>query len=254
MPDLAFDEGVTCLSVESFAFNAKDVLSAAIQPQGRAGVWFLNWSVRPVPIEERPHQPNAFKGPGLYALSFQDQLIYIGSYLGADKKAASVSGDVVAARWFAHIGSITARGDRVHVARGTLRKLREDVAANNPLQAIHKGDIERLTRDAGCLSPARRLLFAAKHSAVFLEKTSDPAEVLSMFRFEYCRFTSLAQGMDPSLLGARLVQAEKKLIKLFAPVCNSSGVPKGKDPIMSDSNQIREDFIREMRSSATGTN
>lgn len=214
-------------------FNANDVLAVALNAHPRAGVWFLNWNIKAKPITERLITSAVVTvGAGLYGLYFDDQLIYIGSYLGNDPLGANFSGDVVSSRWWTHIGSITARGDRLHVAPTSLRALRHRLLDHHVMTAgfLSATDPQMLHRDAGNLAPLRRLLFAARHHDVFLTQNVSSLEVLARFKFVYVRIENMPQGMNASSLKTHIETAEKGLIKRFSPICNSTHLPADAPP------------------------
>jgi hypothetical protein len=155
--------------------NAVDVIEIEELGEGRAGVRFLNWKVQAKPFALRKADgDDSYKGAGIYAIGFDNHLIYIGSYLGSGGQVADFSGDVVRDRWWAHIGAITARGSKVHIAKRSLTSLKQELGvshvmvdgftkATNP-QLLHK--------DAGDLAPLRRLRFAAQRSQDFFRAVS----------------------------------------------------------------------------------
>lgn len=210
-------------------FHAPDVLSATVLPQGRAGVWFLNWDIRakPMPARATP-EASAYAGPGIYGLCFDEQLIYIGSFLGKIKAGDPFGGDVVSSRWWTHICAITSRGSRLHLAPQSLQKLQEHLQPDHALLEglLAANDPDLLHVDAGNLSPLRRLLFAAQHSADFFMGAVDPQQVLSRFSFVYERLDAQA-GMQEQALKAVVIQAEKELIGRCAPTCNTGHLSAG---------------------------
>jgi len=222
------------MKLSSATVNAADVMSIAINPQPRAGVWFLNWAIRAKDIGQRViPTSNVTAGSGLYGLCFDSKLIYVGSYLGKHKGNDNLFvGDVVKDRFWTHVGAITARGDRVHIAPRSLAALIQQLgshhvmtagflAANNPFLLHH---------NAGNLAPLQRLLFSAAHQHVFLSQNANPADVLARFTFVYVRFDSMPQGMNSQSLAEHIETAEKGLIGRLSPCCNTdhliNGVPQ----------------------------
>jgi hypothetical protein len=216
------------------SFNAADVMSIAVNPQPRAGVWFLNWEIRAKKGDERNFiLPNVTSGSGLYGLCFDGKLIYIGSYLGKQKSSMNpFGGDVVEDRWWTHIGSITARGDHVHIAPRSLAGLRQQLGPNHAMTRGFLGtkDATMLNQDAGNLAPLRRLLFAATHQSVFFAPGVNPEQVLARFTFVYVRVSEMPTGMDAQSLSVHIETAEKCLIGSLSPCCNTqnliAGVPQ----------------------------
>jgi len=220
--------------IQMFSCSASDVLTVTVVPLGRAGVGFLDWDIKSKRLADRSAScpDRSFQGPGLYALCFDDRLIYIGSYLGK-KKLGLFSGDAVKLRWWTHIGAITMRGSKVHVARRSLKALQ---GGNAPAGFLLTGllgasDRDRLHKGAGNSSPLRRMRFADRHSAVFLNAAADPAEILGRFKFVYCRIDSNCESLDPGVLKKGILSAETSLIEHYAPSCNSRGVPLNKPAV-----------------------
>jgi len=203
-------------------------------PAGRAGVGFLDWDIKDKRhVDRRASVPDAsFQGPGLYALCFDDRLIYIGSYLGV-RNHGLFTGDVVQSRWWTHIGAITMRGARVHVARKSLKALQDGNAPAGVLLSglLGASDNELLHKDNGNLSPLRRMRFADCHSNVFLDATADPAKILGRFKFVYCRIDPKNETLDPQALRKSILSAETALIERYLPSCNSKGVQLNKPEI-----------------------
>ena len=207
-------------------FKATDVLDVKADQAGRAGVWFLNWKIKAKAIQDRSDpSPEVYAGAGLYGLCFNNELIYIGSFLGNDKGGANFSGDVVALRWWTHIGSITARGHRVHIARRSLIGLQGIFGVNHVMVAGFQSatvNTQLLHKDQGNLAPKRRLAFAGQLSHVFHDPIADPLDVLSGFTFVYERIAAMPDGMNSKSLKSHIESAEKKLIQRLAPKCNST--------------------------------
>jgi hypothetical protein len=218
----------------SNTYPADQVLSAAVMAHGRAGVWFLNWKIESKPPKARVDRDagTAFAGAGLYGLCFDDRLVYVGSYLGAGKGGAFATGDVVKARWWTHVGAITARGDHVHIAPASLRALLADPGPQHPMVAGFSAAAEptRLHKDDGTLSPLRRLRFALRHSDVFLGEGTQPQDVLPRFSYTYCRFDAPPDGLSSAAWKQHIEAAERRLIQRLAPACNTKHVPEGKSP------------------------
>jgi len=218
--------------LEARVFPAQEILRVEVVPHGRAGVWFLNWSIgakTPQP-GGRSGMNDLFCGAGLYGICFDERLIYVGSYLGVGRGGAFLTGNVVEQRWWAHIGSMVARGNRVHIAPTSLRALQEDPGSQHRLVAglLEAKDPQQLHTDQGDLATLRRLRFAVRNSDAFLDRGASPDEVLKRFTFTYARFLELPTGLSHKILADRIETAEKNLIVRLAPECNSKHVPKGK--------------------------
>jgi hypothetical protein len=210
-------------------FFADQVLSIQVLPQGRAGVSFLNWKIDPLPLAHRPgSDAKDFAGCGLYGICFDDQLIYIGSYLGTNRKGSNFEGDIVSQRWWTHIGAITSRGHKLHIAKSAIKILSDTLMENHPLVIGFRSsnDPKLLHKDNGNLGPIKRLLFAATKSQIFFNSNTDPQQVLRRFRFTYVRIYPTYTDLTSAAIKAHIEHAEKSLIKYLAPVCNTTHVPK----------------------------
>ena len=160
-------------------------------------------------------------------------MIYVGSYLGAGKGGAYLTGDVAVSRWWTHVGAITARGHRVHIAPGSLKALANELGLSHPMVAGFLGtpQPEVLHQDRGNLSPLRRLRFAADQGAALFDRGVDPSKVLQRFAFVYTRFEKPPPGLGPRQWKERIEAAEQSLIEAYAPACNTTHVVTGKLPV-----------------------
>jgi hypothetical protein len=221
--------------------NAVDVIEIEELGEGRAGVRFLNWKVQAKPFALRKADgDDSYKGAGIYAIGFDNHLIYIGSYLGRGGQVADFSGDVVRDRWWAHIGAITARGSKVHIAKRSLTSLKQELGvshvmvdgfakATNP-QLLHK--------DAGDLAPLRRLRFAAQRSQDFFSSRVNCMDILKRFHFVYVRFDEFEKNENPSSLKDRIESTEIRLIERLAPICNAKHVTPNMEPVRTHTDKI----------------
>lgn len=214
-------------------FRTDEVLNVEKKEPGYGGVWFLNWKFKPKPFKSRSvTDPGAYMGIGLYALCFDEELIYIGSFLGSRKPLGN-SGDVVTARWWTHLGSITARSYDFFLARRNFEAIRDRLAEGSELRngLLGAADIELLFRPRGNLCPFRRLLFADARRDVFLDPDCRPEEVLKRFSFTYIRCDALAEEIEVKDGMKHIEEAEKLLIRKYAPACNTAHVPPGAAPV-----------------------
>jgi hypothetical protein len=233
-------------------FIADQVLKIQVLPQGRAGVSFLNWKIDPLPLSQRPgSDADDFAGCGLYGICFDDQLIYIGSYLGTNRDGSNFEGDVVSQRWWTHIGAITSRGHKLHIAKSAINKLRDKLTETHPMvigfSSNHDQDL--LHKDNGNLGPIKRLLFAANHAQTFLHSDADPRKVLKRFKFTYVRITARAANLTSAHLKAHIEDAEKSLIKSLAPICNTTHVPKAAKAVSISSHDLERLLSEALRTS-----
>lgn len=166
-------------------------------------------------------------GAGIYAILWDGHLLYLGSFRGT--ALALHQGNVVRARWSAHLGSLTGRGRRISLsARGIARISEEfDASRGNGFAAIsdvvRAADPAVLTRDKGCLTTVARLRFAAAHYDEFISLDDGCEDALSHFDFVYAQWeASDTNGHDLFSVRALVRAAEHELIERFAPPANTS--------------------------------
>lgn len=202
-----------------------DVLSVEELPTGKAGVPHLNWRVKGAPLSVRRGTSVAFHGPCIYMVAHRGILVYIGSYLGAGNargqpKKACFAGDVVNARWWAHIGTLTARSNRLSIGPASLRALRAGHGPEHPMvAALELGDSDRLAVKNGCDGATERLLWAAQNWASFAAPAS-ANEVLSDFELTSVRLTCVPAGQDARSLACAVLGVEDALIAELDPPAN----------------------------------
>ena len=153
-------------------------------------------------INKNFKQKNEFTGPGIYIITFKQNVIYIGSY-------ASGKSEIIDERWKKHIMTMTNRGYRIGFSSKTKRdqipkKIKKFFEKNNKFRYY----------DTGTVTTIERLRFADSYFHIF---ESDDNSILSDFNFYYTQI-SKCNSED-------LKKMEKKLIEKFSPRCNFS--PKG---------------------------
>jgi hypothetical protein len=209
--------------LRTYRFPGPRILRVGIAPTGKLGVGFLNWRVSPQPLRERGALAASFTGCGLYGVCFRGRLVYVGSYCGKKplgaRYGAYFTGDVARSRWWAHFGSLTARGHKVHVARRVLADLRDDLGDHPMLLAFAKAG-PAIHTDAGCLGAENRLRFAARH---WIRFTSTPAaRLLKQFSFLYVREDGSGIVALPINLERAIEAAETEAISAMQPEVNTA--------------------------------
>ena len=159
----------------------------------------------------------ALTGAGVYAAFFDDQLIYIGKYLG--KKQAPFQGNIALARWDKHIGTLTLRGRALSFAE----KSRQRILAlpDHPVvTALRSASAKTLLRDRGMLSTYNRCRFAIQHWNAFQELNE---VTLARFSFIYVRLERQhAEGRWPTaMIRERINDVEDQLVERLQPCCNA---------------------------------
>ena len=234
-------------------FPAAQILRVDVLTEGRANVPFLNWRVVAKTMGHRNASRDAFAGAGIYAICFDDQLIYIGSFLGrggitvGGLKAATFVGDVASGRWWQHFGSIIGRSHKLNVAPSTLAHLDEEFGPDHPMVVALRAVTPNLSKDAGCLGARERLRFAARHFAEFSGEHVEPTHVLPRFSYVYVRFDALPEGMNAYKLSRWIKDTETRLIESLHPAVNTAGRIAGQVPVRVDCSQVSARIIESLR-------
>jgi len=82
-------------------YSANEVINVGTAPPLLGHLPFANKVFKPSKI----HPKSNFKGAGLYAVFFDNQLIYVGKFLGTKRNWDA--GNVIASRWVKHIGTFS---------------------------------------------------------------------------------------------------------------------------------------------------
>ncbi|UEM18461.1 hypothetical protein JL100_015170 [Skermanella mucosa] len=159
----------------------------------------------------------SFAGPGIYALFFDEGLIYIGKYRG--RKNNPFSGDVSRFRWDKHLGTFTMRGRNVSLPPTVLERVLATFSGDL-IDQIGRGAPETIERDRGMVAGFKRVRFALENWQAFsrLDK-----ETLARFTAVYVRVLpspDLSAGNTEEIRAA-VSAAETTLIREFLPVCNN---------------------------------
>ena len=229
------DQALGSLAMVTQSFNAREVLHA--QPLTRvptaSGISFFNVSIT---ARHAPELSPALVGSGVYGL-FQRRsedtsadLIYIGKYQG--HRDQPFAGNVAQQRWWTHIASVTARGDRMSISRRTAQYLKTqhclgaDIKSFREL-AVDATQNEVLFQDRGCVAGLNRILFALRHWDQFRPE-SNP-DLLAPFFFHYVRLVpqstvtavqAIQKQSSVKALRSLISQAENALIQQLNPPCN----------------------------------
>ena len=167
-------------------------------------------------------------GPGIYAVCYDQKLIYIGKYLGQKKNP--FAGNIARLRWIQHLGSMTMRDRRVSLSRRSLNVLLDPDFSHRHNSLIHSlaeafdkdhapGSAKPfLQRDRGCLSTVNRVLFALEHWSLF-SKADGPA--LGGFSFHYFRVERPSSELAIKNLRTLISTIEDRLVEAFRPPCNA---------------------------------
>ncbi len=135
-----------------------------------------------------------FKGPGIYVITFDKKVIYIGSY-------SSTKPNIINDRWERHIATMTNRGYRI----GFNAKTKENRIPKNFKRDFDKQNFRY--GDTGTVTTIERLKFASLHFRTF--RTLDYDSLINNFKFYYKKLEKNNQKI-----------LESKLIQYFEPTCN----------------------------------
>lgn len=159
--------------------------------------------------------------PGVYAIFFDNKLLYLGKYQGTSKDA--FGGCVNRERWCKHLATITLRGKKVSCKPSTLQKVKNEPNLKNAFyDSLGEFDEDVFVGDRGCITVLPRIQFAINNWKEFENMTSQD---LARFKFHYISFenkkaTSTAEYREV------ITDLEEKFIEKFHPLLNV----KGKDP------------------------
>ena len=106
-----------------------------------------------------------FGGAGLYAAYFDDQLIYIGKFMG--RKGNWAGGNVVEARWTKHIGTFSMRARHIGFSARAFAEITRHIEASESgipaelADGVRNAKKELLCRETGCMSTFSRFRVAS---------------------------------------------------------------------------------------------
>lgn len=159
----------------------------------------------------------ALTGAGIYAAFFDDQLIYIGKYLG--KRQFPFQGNIALARWDKHIGTLTLRGRALSFAEKSCHRIL--ALPDHPVVTALKGaSAKTLLRDRGMLSTYNRCRFAIQHWNAFQHLNE---VTLARFSFVYVRLERqhAETRWQTTTIRERINDVEDQLVDSLQPRCNA---------------------------------
>jgi hypothetical protein len=168
-------------------------------------------------FRQRKIDPENLRGPGVYGIFFNNQLVYLGKFLG--HLASPFSQNIGRARWDKHLGTMTLRGRQVSWPGQTLDRIVRDFPLAPPVQDMRVAVRDTLCRDRGMQSSYNRFRFGNEHWAQF--SSLDTAD-LSCFSFLYIQVqnTPLAVTLGTGGIRAAVSGAEDILVSMLRPRCN----------------------------------
>ena len=162
------------------------------------------------------------RGSGLYAIHFQDYLLYVGQFRGT--KRTPFGGDVCEARWAKHLGTLTLRDRRLSFGSRAVDCMRQLQRPAAPVSDImNAAQLPTILVDRGRVSTFNRALFAEEHWDS-LSQIVD-ATGLSGFAITYTQIDAYAQ-YDVASIRSAIESAEHSVIAQLRPRCNAQ-IPVG---------------------------
>ncbi len=202
----------------------------------------FNFEFRIKNKKNRGTKNKELQGSGIYLITYQETIIYIGKYMPYNK------GNVITERWLKHIATITNRGHKVggfgkemilNKVNPKYEILKKFVFEEKSIDTVMKLIKEaKRSQDTGFSTSIKRLEFAEDKWNIFQEKNPKIFEeiVLSKFQFHYIQLNKYKKG-DITELYDRLESVEEKedhyygylatlaetyLLWKYNPACNSN--------------------------------
>lgn len=172
-------------------------------------------------FNDRSHEAGIPKrelsGPGIYTVSFDREVIYLGKYQPYER------GNILNDRWIRHIETLTLRGNRVGF-NGTSNP---SAKLNQLLQEVRSADLAAGLRqacplrfkDTGVVTTPSKIRFADQRWDRFSKST--PQEIFDGFEFSLMHLEGLTSTEEAK---AVVTGIENSLLQRFNPPCNSDAV------------------------------
>ena len=201
------------LQLKTHGIAVDKILEAEIWDPAPGRPWFMD-----------QHFKTLVNGPGyasggVYALFLDQKLVYIGSF-GTSRKHNLYSGNVVATRVWTHIGSMTLRGRKLHIAPKTLDTLKKRFGDHPAITEIAK---KKPFDDKGNLTTPNRISVALDHWDAFCPPNRLP---LDRFDFSYIQVSStMGDHLPDCVIKKAIKEAEKISIRDLQPRANDEVEP-----------------------------
>jgi hypothetical protein len=160
---------------------------------------------------------HSFGGAGLYAAYFDDQLIYIGKFMG--RKGNWAGGNVVEARWTKHIGTFSMRARHIGFSARAFAEITRHIEASESgipaelAEGIRNAKKELLCRETGCMSTFSRFRVASD-----IWRLTNGEVDLSRFNFIYSK---LDGDWSTEPVRAQVSAAETDMLNRYHPPGNT---------------------------------
>lgn len=192
-------------------FQVKDVGNKTFLPH----FWDLTFGLKHTPREKR----SFFSGAGLYLISYDHLLLYVGKFLG--KRDNPFAGDIRSARWSKHLATLTNRGRNLSFSLKAQAQIEGIVPQIDSVSTILAVNRKILAHDRGCQSTYNRLRFALNNWSTFANPLSE--KVLNKFKFTFVKVheDSVGQLGIESIRGL-ISEAEELVVDKITPPCNAA--------------------------------
>lgn len=157
------------------------------------------------------------RGPGVYAIYYLNELIYVGKFLGTRENV--YGGDVCATRWAKHMSTLTLRDRRVSFSSKAVRSMQLSSFLAPPFLEIIDASQQQVILDPrGRVSSLNRAIFASENWTTFSKLVM--ADELAGFKIIYTQ-AEVMPSLSHAHLRCAVGLAEKKLIGQYRPRCNA---------------------------------
>lgn len=159
-------------------------------------------------------------GCGLYCVSFDGKLIYVGKFQG--QVGNPFDGDIIDIRWRRHLQSLTMRGEGVSVGMKTLLNAKKYLPDGAILSGLLAARQEQIIRDRGYHASTNRVRFAAMNWSLL---GGDPDEFIRLYDFGYVKIDPAeVAGCTEKKLRDVVSIAEVSARADLSPPCNGESV------------------------------
>lgn len=198
-------------TVQTIKFHADEIISVERKVPLQNALPFADT------IFKRKAKHPGFGGAGLYAAYFDDQLIYIGKFMG--RKDNWTGGNVVEARWSKHIGTFTMRARdfglsaRAFAEISRYIEITESGVPAELFEGFRSAKKEVLCRETGCMST-----FSRFHVALNIWQVTKGEVDLGRFAFIYSK---LDGDLSTQPVRALVSNAETDVLSRLHPPGNT---------------------------------
>ena len=160
----------------------------------------------------------ALAGPGIYLISFGDEVIYLGKY-------QPTGGDILGVRWLRHMQTLTIRGSQVGFPSRNLNYLLRPVTNQNlydALENLYANHLEEYFIDTGVVTSQNRIGFANENWETFRQQNDNA--ILGNFSIILLRLTNLPPEREEICNTVSAI--ERSILGSVRPRCNGRGMGK----------------------------